>query len=147
MFDKPGMVPLYRTLKLLIGLNQNGTWPGAGPLANPVRNITTASQLTTGVQLRKRRKIQRFLNSGPRRVEKPRAPAANAPGRTSDHLPICRDCLDLSLTDPEACRCGTGGTKAGRPGASRYSTRGTARPLVRKITRFFAGAGRQTQTP
>jgi hypothetical protein len=29
MFDKPGVVPLSRTLKLLTGLNQKGTWPGA----------------------------------------------------------------------------------------------------------------------
>jgi hypothetical protein len=30
MFDKPGVVPLYRTLKLLLGLDQKGAWPGAG---------------------------------------------------------------------------------------------------------------------
>ena len=30
MFAKPGVVPLYRTLKLLTGLNQKGKWPGAG---------------------------------------------------------------------------------------------------------------------
>ena len=33
MFDKPGAVPLSRTLKLLIGLNQKGMWSGAGVLA------------------------------------------------------------------------------------------------------------------
>jgi len=37
MFDKPGVVPLYRTLKLLTGLNQNGKWPGAGASAFPCR--------------------------------------------------------------------------------------------------------------
>jgi len=35
MFNKPGVVPWYRTLKLLTGLDQNGTWPGAGAQRSP----------------------------------------------------------------------------------------------------------------
>jgi hypothetical protein len=37
MFDKPGVVPWYRTLKLLLGLNQSGMWPGVGASAFPCR--------------------------------------------------------------------------------------------------------------
>ena len=35
MLDKPGVVPLYRTLKLLTGLDQKGRWPGAGAQRSP----------------------------------------------------------------------------------------------------------------
>lgn len=46
MFDKPGVVPLYRTLKLLIGLNQKGTWSGAGASAFPCRRWRTTGRET-----------------------------------------------------------------------------------------------------
>jgi hypothetical protein len=44
MFDKPGVVPLYRTLKLLRGLNQKGTWPGAGAQRSPATDDAPPAQ-------------------------------------------------------------------------------------------------------
>ena len=44
MFDKPGVVPLSRTLKLLIGLNQNGAWSGAGVHPFPTADVVPPAQ-------------------------------------------------------------------------------------------------------
>jgi len=78
MFAKPGGVPWYRTLKLLTGLNQKGTWPGAGAQRSPAADVAPPAprhDLTRSVMSAERGKPV-ALPLGGREVVRPTAGAA-----------------------------------------------------------------------
>ena len=44
MFDKPGVVPLYRTRKLLLGLNQKVRGQVQGPKRSPAADVAPPTE-------------------------------------------------------------------------------------------------------
>src|SRR5262249_38717384 len=101
MFDKPGVVPLYRTLKLLTGLNQKVCGQVQGLQRSPAADDAPPAErhdLTRSVPSAERGKPVAFLGRG-RPVARPtdgaagrgggskRRPAGNRPDRGCDITP------------------------------------------------------------
>jgi hypothetical protein len=101
MFDKPGVVPLYRTLKLLLGLNQKVRGQVQGLQRSPAADVAPPAErhdLTRSVASAERGKPVAFPCRG-RLVARPadgaagrgggrkRRPAGNRPDRGCDITP------------------------------------------------------------